>query len=89
MNFSKTTLQILERFRKACAAGDPDADHKLAESIDAAIAGRPLPSGAESSVPVTSVHRLTPDERKARAYRKVIDGIPLDPDDENAIIFGM
>jgi hypothetical protein len=44
MSFSKVTLQIMTRLQRWRAAGDPDADRKLAEHIEAALGNQPLPS---------------------------------------------
>ena len=74
--------------------GDPDADRKLAEDVEAAIAGRPLPSDSEELSPFDAETLAildrgpTGDELRRRAYAKVIAGVPLDPDEENAILWG-
>jgi len=93
MAFSKITLGILDLLKKLRAAGDPDADRKLAEAIEAAIAGQPIPAfSTESSLRPAETRSISGRERteevKRRACAKIIDGIPLDPEEENAMISG-
>jgi hypothetical protein len=84
----------LDRLKKLRANGDPDADRKLAEDIEAAITGRPLPSHSEELSPSDAEildildRRPTGDELRRRAYAKVLAGQPLDPEEEEAIVFG-
>ncbi len=95
MSFSKLTLEILDRLNQWRAAGDADADRKLAEAIEAAIGGRPLPtySDVSSDGSTGAAGNLdampTLEERRRRAYAKVTAGQPLTAEDENLIIFGL
>jgi hypothetical protein len=94
MSFSKVTLQIMARLQRWRAAGDPDADRKLAENIDAAIGNRPLPPNAQVSPimraeapTISGRNQLTAEYRK-RAYSKILEGRPLEEEEENALVFG-
>ena len=94
MKCSEITLKILDRLKKLRANGDPEADRKLAEDVEAAIAGRPLPSDPEElslldAQTLDTLHRApTDDELRRRGHAKIIAGLPLDSDEENAILFG-
>jgi hypothetical protein len=73
MTFSKVTQDIMARLQRWRAAGDPYADRKLAENIDAAIGKRPLPSYSEEN-PAT---RRWTRRKKTRWYSAMwIDNQP-------------
>jgi hypothetical protein len=74
MHFSNITLKILEQYNKFRAAGDPDADLKLAHLIEAAIAGRPRPLCPDSPAHVRS-------DGKVRS-------VELTVEEERALLFG-
>jgi hypothetical protein len=94
MTFSKVTQDIMARLQRWRAGGDPNADRKLAENIDAAIGNRPLPPNAEvnptmrAEAPTISDRKQLTEEYRERAYSKILEGRPLEEEEENALIFG-
>jgi hypothetical protein len=93
MSFSKVTLQIMTRLQRWRAAGDPDADRKLAEHIEAALGNQPLPSysdgkpTARAEAPMVLDRRTVIEECWRRACRKIVEGRSLDEAEENAVLF--
>jgi hypothetical protein len=94
MTFSKVTQDIMARLQRWRAAGDPYADRKLAENIDAAIGKRPLPSYSEENpatraqAPLIADRKQLREENRKRACRKILEGRPLDEEEEDAMVFG-